>query len=370
MTQRREDQFMFLISSSDRYKDVFINNSASDFTINLKDPIEFAADEDWEVGIIDLYYPFSWYNVGPSVTTKMKYKTKDGVSILEFPNWQCETIEEVVAYMKAELAKVTDLYTVSVDALGRFKLESTGSACNVGFTKNLRVLLGLSEHDETFWYEEMNVRAYHYIKIQEFWINKDPLTDNSAIFDEVFEINDPVLLARTLKPYINVKKLTTSVVYAEDAELESKAIDANISAIANVLEVSSPSALFKKNFKILERHLSMLCASDMILPAKIIMGVKPPRLIPFEQFFIRSNLIQPLDINNELIDVMKIITCRGERNNITHETFIQPTYQPVKKGGKITSIHMYITSESGDFIPFQGGTVLMTLHFRKQQYRR
>lgn len=369
MTQRREDQFFYVISS-DGGNDVYPENTQSDFKISLKDPLEFPDDEEWEVGIIDVHYPFSWFNVGEVADTQMMFVTKNGVETLKFPNWQCESVDEVMKYMKTQLEKVTDLYTVGFDSLGRFLIESKSESCNVGFSKSLRLLLGLSNDDPTYWIEDMKSRAYDYMVLSEFWKSGNPLLQNSSSIDEALAGNDPVVLANLLKDNLDMDKLDKSITYRDFTELENTTIDGSIGRIAQVLGLTSASPLFKKNYKVFARHLSMLYGDEGIFPPKVIFGVKPPQLNPAKELFIHSNLTQLLDMNNDIIDLMKILNVRGTRSCVTNETFTHPTYQPVRKGGKIGLIHVYITSETGDPVPFQDGTVLMTLHFRKQRHRR
>ena len=105
-------------------------------------------------------------------------------------------------------------------------------------------------------------------------------------------------------------------------------------------------------------------------PEKVIVSGVAPRLYPADQLFIHTNIIQPIDLNDKTVDLLKVVNVRGEQNRSTYEAFSHPAYQPVQKGKQITMIHVYIKSELGDLVPFESGTLMMTLHFRKQRYRR
>ena len=176
-------------------------------------------------------------------------------------------------------------------------------------------------------------------------------------------------LASTLKNHLNVEVLQNTVMFAAEPELENKAVDEKIAQIAYELGIYGPSENFRKNFKIFSKHLRFLYEQESF-PEKVIQAVKPPQLVPAQQLFIRTNIVQPIDVNDHTECLLKIVNVRGEPGKPTAEVFNHPTYQPLVRGGKITSIHAYITSSTGVLVPFEKGTVLMTLHFRKQQYRR
>ena len=369
MTARREDQFIYIVSS-DGCKETYPDNVPSNFTIALQAPIELPFDEEWEAGLIDIHYPFSWTNIGPKADTRMKFLVKDHVAEVTFPNWQCTSLTEVIDFIKAELELVTDQYILSLDGLRRFRIESSNNSCDVGFSENLRKLLGLSEHDPTYTYEAISRRAYHRGKIYDFWKNGNPLDTDAILLDEILKnAENPLALATSLKNHLHVENMQNTTQFDAEPELENKAVDESIARIAYELGIFGPSANFRRNFKIFSKHLRFLYQMENF-PPKMIQAVKLPQLVPVQQLYIRTNIVQPIDVNDHTENLLKIVNVTGEPGYPTAAIFTPPTYHPLVKGGKISSIRVYITSNTGDLVPFEKGTVMLTLHFRKQRHRR
>jgi hypothetical protein len=119
------------------------------------------------------------------------------------------------------------------------------------------------------------------------------------------------------------------------------------------------------NFRAFEYSFRQLYQVEDV-PPKLLMSEYVPRMVPMQQMFIYTNIIQPIDVNDETENLLKIVDVQGGRVN--QESPVM--YQMVEKGRKITMIHVYIKNEFGKRVPFQTGTLFMRLHFRKHRYRR
>ena len=143
MALRGEDQFVYMVSS-DGCREAYPGNGPSSFKISLKEPIEMEDYEKWEVGLLEVHYPCNWNNMGKE--TEMCFVLKNGsVRRVNFPEWRCLSVKEVVGHIEREVSGVTDLYSLGMDELGRFYIESKMLHCDVGFSKSLMRLLGISE---------------------------------------------------------------------------------------------------------------------------------------------------------------------------------------------------------------------------------
>lgn len=361
MGSRREDQFVYVVSS-DGCSDVYPENRQSNFKILLKDPIEFPPDEDWEVGLIDLHYPFSWHNIGGE--TLLMYVNGEDVSVVEFPDWQCGSLKDVCDFIRGELEPVTKLYKVGVDQLGRFCMESESVCCDVGFSDSLRGVLGLSSNDPSYTYSAMSQRASHRTVLAEFWKNGvNPLDSNAELFGANWVSMNAKSLVQALRNFIDLKKLQESTKYDKEEVPET-----NIDGVADVFGLRSISSRFATNFRVFESHFRALYLSDF--PPKVIISDQPPVLNPAQQLHIHTNIIKPVDLNDTTVKLLRIVNVKGAPGFTSQEVFSHPTYQPLQKGGKISMIHVYIEGEDGKLVPFVNGRLLMTLHFRKQRYRR
>jgi hypothetical protein len=97
---------------------------------------------------------------------------------------------------------------------------------------------------------------------------------------------------------------------------------------------------------------------------KVINASTPGVLNPVQRMFVYVNIIDPIDVNDRFVRLLKLVNTAGESFKTTQEDFLQPMYHTVQKG-KISMIDVLIADESGDPVSFQIGTVILTLHFRK-----
>jgi hypothetical protein len=202
MTLRREDQFSYIVSS-DGCMDIFPENHASNFKIMFKDPIEFKSDEDWEVGLIDLHYPYSWYNVSSDMV--MFYSDGAGVGHVEFPDWQCIKLGDLINNIQDQLSSQ---YVVKVDQFGRFQLEGKGTCCDVGFSSGLISLLGLPAYDNMITIASFRRRAGYREVFEEFWENgENPLDKDEHLFVIDWTSTKDREILKILEEYLDKEKL-------------------------------------------------------------------------------------------------------------------------------------------------------------------
>ena len=149
MAWRGAQQFPLLLTS-DGSLNHYPDNKTSKFKILLKEPLELG-DDNWEVCLWSINYPFSWTNVGPSAKVSMKYYSKQTVDVQEmiFPDWQCTSMEEVVKFIGNEVMRKAEVagspqVMFELDELGRVRIENRGGYYDLGFTDNMLKLLGLA----------------------------------------------------------------------------------------------------------------------------------------------------------------------------------------------------------------------------------
>jgi hypothetical protein len=355
MASRREDQFSYIVSS-DGCLDVFPENHASNFKIMLKDPIEFKSDEDWEVGLIDLHYPYSWYNV--STDMLMLYADGTGVGRIEFPDWQCSKLSDLVNYIQEQLSSQ---YVVKVDHFGRFRLEGKGTCCDVGFSSGLISLLGLPAYDDTITIASFRRRAEYRGVFGEFWKDgENPLDNDEHLFAIDWTSTKDREIIKILEEYLDMDKLKTVTMFNK--------LTNQLNSVTNNNDFGGGTAQYQRNVSLFLASFKAFYGVEDF-PGRVIVGEYMPRMNPVLQLHIYSNIVQPIDMNDTTAKLMKIVNIRGTQGSMTQEVFTHPTYQPVEKTRKISMIHVYIKNEIGKFVPFVEGQVLVTLHFRRQRHR-
>ncbi len=352
------------IVSSDGCMDIFPNNAPGDFKIMLKDPIEFLPDEDWELALIDLHYPYSWYNISSDMS--LMYADGADVHTITFPDWQCTKATEFIEYISKELKAVAnDHYKVGLDQQGRFSMECNRPSCDVGFSTRLIKFLGLSEYDPSYTLSTMQKRATHRRILADFWKNGDnPVEKDTALFSKEWGSMDDSTLLADLKIHLDLDRFQTLTTYEDMTEMATE-VD---SRVLQVLGVSNTERSRRNINVFLGNFKELYLMTDF--PARIIQGDRPLRMNPTQQLHIFTNIIQPVDMNDTVTNLMKVVNVKGVPGAMAQEVYVRPTYQPLQKGGKISLIHVYIRNEEGLPVPFVDGRVLMTLQFRKQRYRR
>jgi hypothetical protein len=367
MAANREDQFVYILSS-DGCEDVFPKNSAGDFKILLSNPISFPDDENWEVALLDIHYPCSWVNVGLKVGTDMHYVDSGGnIQAVKFPNWHCENLKEIAKYIQSQLPP--DEYTAELDAIGRFTIKSKGPACAISMSDQLADILGFDDETKrSLDRGNLVTRYYNRSKLAVYW-KTNPLDTDAPLRKKVLEIKgNHVQLAALLKEHLNVDALEHTKV-GSDAILQSaygKKIKENIDEIAAELGCDGTAEL-ATNFAYFFHYLYKLY-EEPLYPRQYVAQMGG-RLHKMERFFVHMDIIDPVDINDTTSDILKVFKIKGQRYKVTQEIFNKPIYHALRKG-KISLIRVYITDQSGDIVSFESGTVLVTVHFRKQKRGR
>jgi hypothetical protein len=235
-------------------------------------------------------------------------------------------------------------------------------------------LLGLAGHREAKWLtiEEFDKRQSH-----------RNFVDQVLVDNIVFEYNHPHVRKRlqecteigelldVLKLHLSWEKVNN--LFAEEEfvnfkneklplhEWSGKFQDKFLTLVVNKRVTN------EKSMRVLEfvmYHLKELIQMQVV--SMSLKGSTPCSVNPVQRMYIYTNIIEPMDMNNTAVKLLKLINTRGAAFKTTQEEFTQPMYLPVEKG-KISMIEVLIADETGDPVPFQTGTVVLTLHFRKAQ---
>lgn len=370
----RGDQEFYFIVTSDGSLDSYPDNKSSSFKIELNDPID-VGDENWEVSLMSINYPYTWTNVGPSAGVYMKYYNNAlvGEQKVEFPDYQCKSMEEVVKYIwrqmytnytmvkqKSDVGPFESNHVaIGMDELGRTKIASSVRGYDIGMSTNCLRLLGLLGHEQA---ENMSMEAFERrqnyrnivssicnIPVENF----DPILIESVKVCESLEQFEILMSPYINEAYGNIRQEVDDdddVAESVDAVVEEEGViqfkDKNKTKVLRVLMDSLKALLNEKQWE------------------ETIIGVTPGELNPVQRMYIYSNIIQPVDMNDRTVKLLKLVNTRGSTYKTTQEEFTLPTYHSLQKG-KISLITVFIATENGEAVSFQSGTVVLTLHFRK-----
>lgn len=350
MAWRGEDQFPMILTS-DASMDIYPENRTSQFKVLLDSPLEIG-DDEWEVCLQSINYPYSWTNVGPSAKVYMKYyiDNRTGSNVVKFPDWQCETLNEVIDFMRGKIndnkgMKIPDVkLDVGIDELGRFKLECDSKEFDVGFSRNMMKLLGLAGHKYAkIWsVEEYEWRQEHRDLIDKLF-KKNVVFPLHDLREQIYRCESESDLLKVIQPYISWDEVNKILGKQESHKFGGKSLG---------------NGLFEE----LMHHLKCL-VNEPFIPS-VLRGVIPCSLNPVQRMYIYCNIIEPIGMNDKAVRLLKLVNTQGSAFKTVQEEFPHPMYLRVQKG-KISLIEVLIADESGDPIPFQIGTSVLTLHFRR-----
>ena len=390
MALRGQDQFPFILTS-DGSMNAYPGNKTSAFRILLKEPID-VGDDDWEVCLLSINYPYSWTNVGPSAKVSMKYYIGGEKPVLQevvFPDWQCQSMNEVIKFMTKDVYIGQRLGTetkvwLRLDELGRFKMTAVLPDFDVGFSDNMMRLLGLAGHERA---SDMSLTAFDQRQRHRHLISQIWMKDKQR-FDYIDPINRQNVIAcqnlmefaTLMSPYLHTAHLDSihdRIMLVEEEEY-AKSFDGIPQRIRNFTRRdlnTAPTSDDKvklgddfehtnagKVLSLLMYHMQSLCNAEDL--PKTIKGITPGMINPVQRMFVYINIIEPLDMNDKTIKLLKLVNTRGEPFKTTQEEYTHPTYMALRKG-KISMIDVLIADELGEPVSFQNGTVVLTLHFRR-----
>ena len=376
MALRGAHQFPFMLTS-DGSMDSYPENKTSKFQVLLRDPIE-VGDDDWEVCLSSINYPYTWTNMGPSAKVSMKYylSHEDGVQAVNFPDWYCHSMEEVVTFMTNEVASTQSrsgqsMLGFTLDEIGRLIIKSTSDCFDIGFSDNMLKLLGLAGHTHT---DRMKMAAFNERqKIRDIlhmaWKVDAPLPYADP------DVRRHVLMCDNVNDFVviigqYIDTMGAMVVYHRHPEVASIEVsevvsrgDLNDPLHQTMVLTFEMKQVMKFVFSILKIFFSM----DQV-PSKL-NAVMPGRINPVQRMFVYMNIVEPIDLNNKFVRLLKLVNTQGVPYKTTQDDFVNPMYLPVQKG-KISLIEVLIADETGEAVSFQSGTLVLTLHFRKSVKRR
>lgn len=385
MASRGDDQFYFILTS-DGSMEMYPNNKTSSFRVSLREPID-VGEEAWEVSLSSINYPYSWTNVGPSAKVFMKYYIDPlkGYHEINFPDWQCQSMGEVVKFLTKELDKKQKpddklRMWIGLDELGRFKISSSSSVFDVGFSENMLRLLGLAGHEQAKFMviSSFEKRQKARDMVNQFWQKDNPFDfSDQAITKAVHECKSLIDFITIMHPFIDMSRLEMlsfhfPFIFESDTYyIEGREKNGAFWTYFLSNSGTSEGDLTKTIGGQLLQFLMVKLKEIIVQPSlpKIIRGITPGMLNPVQRMFIYTNIMEPIDMNDDVVKLLKLVNTRGISFKTTQEDFTNPTYFPLLKGNH-SMISILITDETGEPVSFQSGTVVITLHFRKVLHTR
>ena len=123
----------------------FPDNKLSSFTTNLHTPLRL--NGDWEVALVEINYPRTWYNVSGD-TCKVYYTSKQDQELksVKIPPGYYETVEEILYELRKTLPPhiLKDVH-MYVKSQSRKLVINCGNGASIKFNETLARMLGFEE---------------------------------------------------------------------------------------------------------------------------------------------------------------------------------------------------------------------------------
>ena len=86
----------------------------------------------------------------------------------------------------------------------------------------------------------------------------------------------------------------------------------------------------------------------------------------FPFFYVYSDIVIPQIVGDVQVPLLRIVKVEGRDGEIISRHYDRPQYLPVARQC-FQTIHVELRLNSGDFVPFERGKVIVVLHFRMRQ---
>ena len=410
---------VYLTLTSDACREIFPNNSPSDFSIQLGQQTVLDTNS-WEVGLYSIAYPYEFNTVGPDCYLYVKYKHFS--SKIHLPEWHCTNINSLCELLTVEMNKAIlgvinnvfkeefkalykkeyiskdpinhQSYTVvkvSADSANRVTFYFDSRFSDLGLSERMMQILGFSK--------QHSLSEENFLKRQSFISAIEDECSNKEInFATIADLEKGVRLSagysvsaqfekdiqnRTGCSGSNLYDIITSggdhppdikLLFPDDhgefrrhlRDVENKAnLPISGRAIFNDDDsVKSVSALHKR--ALITFAYCKLLECFHINNHGTFKAENAAVVNPYELMYIYSDLIKPQPFDNfssPLLDILKTEGKQGELTEFRSNGNIQ--YKSLNRSN-ITTIKTYIASDLAKPFPFLRGPLVIRLHFRKR----
>lgn len=298
----------YLTLPSNSSMEYFPNNTLTNFTTKLHNEVELK--DDWEMGLAEIIFPKKLLNVDEQQdVTFVRYKRQRGQQSTSSSG----AVNFMVKYpVKPKYYRnVEDLTYALNDALRGVKDPVNVNMDRVGdiIIDTLRQLM----ESGVFENEQKALDAYYALPGADL-----PTFSYSQIGNKV---------RLELMPY-------TEVILSED--------------LKEILGFKSDTRLYN------------LTAEKIVFESSNDFSLNSNR----QTFYIYCDILENVAVGDTVAPLLRTIDVEGERGTMIHRNFEQPRYLPIQKKN-FDSVQIDIRDGLGRPIPFEGDTVIVTLHLRR-----
>ena len=314
------DKFYLVLPSNSSMK-LYPENTLANFKVSLSQPIMLNDPDKWEVGLAEIQFPNSWYNI----VEGKNYFEKDIVN---------PTREEVSGMFTNEKGNIELLQMITgLDGNQKTEVKSVTPV-------NLPSSVSSTEGESA---EPPKKKAKDWQLISLVYRTRIALP--AGRYDSVKDIIDPLNKSQKgiFRPfhfeYDPVTKRTK-------VDLKKNcAIRWQNSDIARCLGFF-PDGVIKKEGKTVSPTLSSV--QDTI-----------------SSIYVYTDIIENQHAGDVKVPLLRIVPVTQSHGKVCYEKYDKPYFFPVNRG-HIEKISINIRGDTGELIPFQSGKVVVTLLFKRK----
>ena len=86
----------------------------------------------------------------------------------------------------------------------------------------------------------------------------------------------------------------------------------------------------------------------------------------FHDFYVYCDIVQSQYVGDAFVSLLRIVPVEGKDGQRISKSFVRLQYVPVSRK-QFKSIEVNIKRDTGEFVPFEFGRMLLTLHFRQSR---
>ena len=285
----------------------FIDNSINKFRVKLPHLIDL--DGEWEVALVEIGYPITWFNIDSEKDAEIEVMFKGEIEYttkpIPFNNYSsidelCDAINYTLDEMVSKENEAVSIKFYYDKFIHRVCIKPNFS----GFKPNLH-FIRLSQH------------------LQYMLGFKSPVL---MPFDGLIEVK-----------FKNDDITQIHIVPSEGIVWTSYDFADNIIYFLNILN---------------QKNMSFINAADI-----------PDLRVGLYSLYVYCNIVEPQIIGNAMAPILRAVNIRGNFGDIIDEVYNNPHYVPVLKK-EFNIIEINISDDTGKLVNFQYGKVFVKLHFR------
>lgn len=368
------DFYMYLPSNTGDY----IDNTISRFRVKLPDKIDL--DGEWEVALVEIAYPVTWFNIGSpaeaqiSVTFGASNETIN--SLIPFKNYTtidglCDAINYTMDHLRSSNGRKPNVQFRYDSIRHRIVIESRPRDAEpnislINISPHIQYMLGLKSQELNLSHASVSIlfgsdeqpKTVIIPSKDIVWVPKSR-TDDIKAFDTINSIISDLVDSKGEHPNSRLGFAPENglvVLHTTEDESNVKYIKFSDKLRRRLALPNSEIYPGKKYF--INKMMETKLASELLLADD-----SPDISGGNYSLFVYCDVVRPQIVGNVLTPLLRVVSLQGSHGDIVNQMYDNPHYVPVLRK-EFSTIEININDDRGRFVAFKYGKLFVKLHFR------